>query len=194
MDPISRLQVTKLSAGDVDRMLTRRLGTGIAPRTAFHIRAVLRTALNAAILQLIATNPAARAEAPDVPDQEMLTLSTKEVGELIGLSQEHRDGPLRSFLVGLGLEGGCVPARGQPGPGTLEANRDLERLRPPIGRGTKEAGDNSGQSVGPIAGGGSAEAKAAAHLRTDRRGRPTGNGQTAGRGEGSTVAIRGRRC
>src|SRR5215472_4312152 len=103
VDPISRLQVTKLSAGDVDRMLTRRLGTGIAPRTAFHIRAVLRTALNAAIPQLIATNPAAKAEAPDVPDEEMLTLSTKEVGELIKLGQNNRDGPLWSFLVGSGL-------------------------------------------------------------------------------------------
>ena len=84
-------------------MLARRLATRIAPRTAFHIRAVLRTALNAAILQLIATNPAARAEAPDVPDEEMLTLSTKEVGELIELSQDHRDGPLWSSLVGSGV-------------------------------------------------------------------------------------------
>ncbi|HKF19487.1 MAG TPA: hypothetical protein VKF14_20180 [Candidatus Dormibacteraeota bacterium] len=103
VDPISRVQVTKLSAGDVDHMLARRLRTGIAPRAAFHIMAVLRRALNAAIPQLIATNPAARAEAPDVPDQEMLTLSTKEVGELIKLGQNNRDGPLWSFLVGSGL-------------------------------------------------------------------------------------------
>jgi len=60
VDPISQMQVTKLSAGDVDHMLARRLATGIAPRTAFHIRAVLRTALNAAIPQLIATNPEPR--------------------------------------------------------------------------------------------------------------------------------------
>ena len=89
-------------------MLARRLATRIAPRTAFHIRAVLRTALNAAILQLIATNPAARAEAPDVPNQEMLTLSTKEVGELIKLGQDHRDGPLWVFLVGSGVRLGTA--------------------------------------------------------------------------------------
>ena len=33
----------------------------------------------------------------------MLTLSTKEVGELIKLGQNHRDGPLWSFLVCSGL-------------------------------------------------------------------------------------------
>src|SRR5262249_32895547 len=33
----------------------------------------------------------------------MLTLSTKEVGELIKLGQNHRDGPLWSFLGGSGL-------------------------------------------------------------------------------------------
>jgi len=84
-------------------MPARRLGTGIAPRTAFHIRAVLRTVLNAAIPQLIATNPAAKSRGPDVPDQEMLTLSTEEVGELLNGSQNHRDCPLWSFLVGSGV-------------------------------------------------------------------------------------------
>ena len=103
MDSISRLQVTKLLPEHLDHMPARRLGTGIAPRTAFHIRAVLRTVLNAAIPQLIATNPAAKSRGPDVPDQEMLTLSIEEVGELIKVSQNHRDCPLWSFLVGSGV-------------------------------------------------------------------------------------------
>jgi integrase len=129
-------------------MLARRLPTGIAPRTAFHIRVVLRTALNAAIPELIATNPAAKAEAPDVPDQEMLTLSTKEVGELIELSQDHRDGPLWSFLVGsvrLGEALGLRWSDYDEKTGQLQVKRQLRRT------GRSSAGPSSSSRRRPAA-------------------------------------------
>jgi len=116
----------------VDHVLARHLGTGIAPRTAFHLRAVLRTALNAAIPQLIAQNPASQAEAPDVPDGEMLTLTTKEVGELLKLGQDHRDGPLWAFLVGSGVRlGEALGLRWtdyDEKTGQLQIRRQLQRV------------------------------------------------------------------
>ncbi len=105
-DPISRVQLTKLTRLQVEQMLARRqkAGTGISPSTAKNLRAVLVTALNEAVEDgRISGNPAALARPPRAIEREMATLSAEQVRELIERSQDQRDRALWSFLVASGL-------------------------------------------------------------------------------------------
>jgi integrase len=72
---LGRVRLDQLKAEDVQRMLDRKLATGMSPQTVVHLRAILRRALNRAMRYgYLARNVAALAEPPKVERREMHVL------------------------------------------------------------------------------------------------------------------------
>ncbi|MEO8625616.1 MAG: site-specific integrase [Candidatus Limnocylindrales bacterium] len=79
-------------------------GSGIAGRTARHIRATLRAALADAVREgLVIRNVAADAHPPAVEDREINYLSAPQVRTLLDATAEHEYGPVYAVLVSTGL-------------------------------------------------------------------------------------------
>jgi integrase len=98
---IGRIPVTQLQPSDVEAMLRALL---VAPRTAHHVRAVLRTALNRAGRDgLVARNVAALADAPRLPAREVRALTPDEVRLLLRVASSQRHGGLFVVAVTTGL-------------------------------------------------------------------------------------------
>jgi integrase len=102
---IGRLPLTKLSAGDVERML--REMTDLAPRTRHHARAILRTALARAVRHgVIARNAAALAEPPHVEHREVESWDAVQVRTFLEAARGHRLEALFTVAVVTGLRQG----------------------------------------------------------------------------------------
>lgn len=82
---LGHIPVADLRPVQVERLLNLALDSGLAPRTVFHIRAVLRTALNYAMKSELATmNAAALADPPKLNDPEIFPLDLAQARQLIG--------------------------------------------------------------------------------------------------------------
>lgn len=115
---LGRLQVERVSSGDVERALDSFLATGasisaaprrrpVSPLTVRHIRATLRKALNAAVRSgLVTRNAAADAAPPYVPHRPVSYLSASDVRRLIDGTFEDPLGPLWTLAVTTGLRRG----------------------------------------------------------------------------------------
>lgn len=76
---IGRIPLERLSPADVRQLLNATLAAGLSPRTAHHIRSVLRTALHQAERDgLIQRNAAALAESPRIEPQQMKSFTPDE--------------------------------------------------------------------------------------------------------------------
>jgi integrase len=101
---LGRLSLTKLTPGDVERMLRDMPGS---PRTRHHARAVLRTALARAVAHgLILRNPAALAAPPRVEHREIEAWDAPQVRAFLDGIRGHRLEALFTVAVVTGLRQG----------------------------------------------------------------------------------------
>ncbi len=126
--PLSRLEITR-----VNDMLAAKLAAGLAPRTVHHIRAVLRTMLNAALREgLTQRNVAALADPPRVPVTERVTLTQEQAKRLVEVARRDRDGALWVLALTTGARQGELLALRwsdyEPDPGTLRIEHSLHRV------------------------------------------------------------------
>lgn len=101
---LGRIPLSKLTPGDVERMLREMPGS---PRTRHHARAVLRTALGRAVAHgLILRNPAALAAPPRVEHREVESWDATQVRTFLAAIRGHRLEALFSVAVATGLRQG----------------------------------------------------------------------------------------
>jgi integrase len=99
-------QLGKLTASDIDAFLEAKKGS-LAPRSRYHIRTVLKTALKKAVRRrLIPYNVAAESDPVRVTDHEMQTLSAEQVEAFRAAVKGNRLEALYLLAVGLGLRQG----------------------------------------------------------------------------------------
>jgi integrase len=101
---IGHLPLTKLTAGDVERMLR---DIQLSPRSRHHARAILRTALARAVGHgIIARNAAALADPPHVEHHEVQAWDAAQVRRFLVAIQGHRLEALFALAIGTGLRQG----------------------------------------------------------------------------------------
>lgn len=101
---LGRVPLSKLTPGDVERMLRDMAGS---PRTRHHARAVLRTALGRAVAHgLILRNPAALAAPPRVEHREVESWDAAQVRTFLESVRGHRLEALFTIAVVTGLRQG----------------------------------------------------------------------------------------
>jgi integrase len=112
---LGRHSLTRLSAADVERALasfvrdgrTGRPGHPIAPITAAHVRATLRTALSAAVRDgVLGRNVARDAKPPQVPHRPVTYLGAPDVRRLLAATASDPLGPLYALAATTGLRRG----------------------------------------------------------------------------------------
>jgi integrase len=93
---IGHIQLTKLTATAVERMLADQLTAGLSRRTVHHLRTVLRTALRRAERHgLVRSNVAALAEGMPVQDRERPTLTPDVLGAILSAG---KGSPIHALL------------------------------------------------------------------------------------------------
>jgi integrase len=127
---LGRLPLTKLAAGDVERMLRDMDGS---PRTRHHARAILRTALARAVRHgLILRNAAGLAEPPRVEHREAEAWEAAQVRTFLESVRGHRHEALFSVAVVTGLrQGELLGLRWSDvdlSAGTLTVRQSLQRV------------------------------------------------------------------
>jgi len=101
---LGRIPLSKLTPGDVERMLRDMAGS---PRTRHHARAILRTALARAVAHgLILRNPAALAAPPRVEHREVESWDAAQVRTFLESVRGHRLEALFTIAVVTGLRQG----------------------------------------------------------------------------------------
>lgn len=104
---MGRSALARLDIAQVNDLLAAKLSEGLSPRTVHHIRAVLRTMLNAALREGLAQrNVAALADPPRVPQVERAFLTRQQAQRLIAAASEERDGPLWVLALTTGARQG----------------------------------------------------------------------------------------
>ena len=104
---LGRLPLTKLAAGDVERMLRDMADTGLSARTCHHARAILRTALARAVRHgLILRNAAGLATPPRVEHREVESWDAAQVRTFLETIRGHRLEALFTVAVVTGLRQG----------------------------------------------------------------------------------------
>jgi len=102
---LGQMPLPRLDSRHVNRLMERKLSSGLAPRTCNHIRAVLRNALHDAMREGLVTRNAAELAHP-IPlynIEETKVLAPDEVGTFLELAQRH---PLGNLLI-VALASGC---------------------------------------------------------------------------------------
>jgi integrase len=126
-------QLAALTPQEVNAFLTAELASGLAPRTVAHLRAVLRTALTAAMAaDLVIRNAAELARSPKVPAPDRQDWTACDVeGVLSAVAGTQDEAPVAVSLLGglrqgevLGLRWGDVDLEGR----VLWVHRALQRL------------------------------------------------------------------
>jgi len=106
---IGRRPLSKLTPSDVETMLSAHVKGGMSPRSAHHVRAVLRNALKGAERDgLVSRNAASLARPPRVVKTEMTTLSPAQVTAFLAAIKDDRLEALYVTTLGLGLRQGEV--------------------------------------------------------------------------------------
>jgi len=104
---LGRIRLAKLTAAHVEHMMNDALAQGASPRSACHHRAVLRTALNAAMRwDVLGRNVASRAVPPHVPEREVRALSRGDARALLEAVRGDRLEALFTVALALGLRQG----------------------------------------------------------------------------------------
>jgi len=104
---IGRIPLSKLAAGDVERMLRDMADTGLSARTCHHARAILRTALARAVRHgVILRNAAALAEPPRVVHREVEAWDSAQVRTFLDATRGHRLEALFTVAIVTGLRQG----------------------------------------------------------------------------------------
>ena len=127
---LGRIPLSKLAAGDVERMLREMEGS---PRTRHHARAILRTALGRAVRHgLILRNAAGLAEPPRVEHREVEAWEAAQVRTFLAAIRGHRLEALFTVAVGTGLrQGELLGLRWSDvdlSAGTLTVRQSLQRV------------------------------------------------------------------
>ncbi|MGH7876608.1 MAG: tyrosine-type recombinase/integrase, partial [Candidatus Dormibacteraceae bacterium] len=106
---LGKIRLERLSAGEVEYLLRAKRQAGQSPRTVFHLRAVLRSALNHARRQeLIFKNVAELAQPPRVPHRPVKPLDPEQAGRLLEAAKGDRLSALYSVALALGLRQGEI--------------------------------------------------------------------------------------
>ena len=106
---LGKIRLERLSAAEVEYLLRAKRAAGQSPRTVFHLRAVLRTALNHARRQeLIFKNAAELAQPPRVPHTPVKPLDPEQAGKLLEAVSGDRLSALYSVALALGLRQGEI--------------------------------------------------------------------------------------
>ncbi|MDA8330557.1 MAG: site-specific integrase [Candidatus Dormibacteraeota bacterium] len=131
---IGNVLLTRLESAHVNDLVAAKLREGLAPRTVHHIRAVLRTMLNAALREgYVQRNAAALADPPAVPHVERATVTAELARDLLTLAVEDRDGPLWTLALSTGARLGELLALRwsdfDAAAGTLRISRSARRIR-----------------------------------------------------------------
>lgn len=104
---IGRIPLSKLTPGDVERMLRGMADAGLSARTCHHARAILRTGLARAVAHgLILRNPAALAAPPRVEHREVESWDAAQVRTFLESVRGHRLEALFTIAVVTGLRQG----------------------------------------------------------------------------------------
>lgn len=104
---LGRLKLAKLQPGDVAAMLGRLQDQGLSPRSAAHVRAVLRTALADAMRWgYVNRNAAALASAPRVPYQPPRILTPEAAADVLEALADPQLRRLATVAVHTGLRQG----------------------------------------------------------------------------------------
>lgn len=127
---LGRIPLSKLAAGDVERMLRDMEGS---PRTRHHARAILRTALARAVRHgLILRNAAGLAEPPRVEHREVEAWEAAQVRTFLDAIRGHRLEALFTVAVVTGLrQGELLGLRWSDvdlSGGTLTVRQSLQRV------------------------------------------------------------------
>jgi integrase len=104
---VGRVPLNRLEPRLVNRVLDAKLREGLSPRTVHHIRAVLRTALNAAIRYgHLSRNVASLAAPPRVPYQEPSTLGPDQARVLVESALVEPEGSIWLLALATGARQG----------------------------------------------------------------------------------------
>lgn len=102
--PLGRLRLAQLQPEHIEAWLADRLDAGLRPTTVRRLHAVLRAALNRAVrADLIARNPAARAEPVHVDEEEVQPLSAEAARLVLAATRGRRDHALYAVALSSGL-------------------------------------------------------------------------------------------
>jgi integrase len=132
---IGQKPLAKLTPSDVEAMLGAHVKSGMAPRSASHVRAVLRNALQRAERDgLISRNVARLAEAPSVPDEERPALEPEEALAFLQAAEAERLSAMYTVALGVGLRFGEIAGLRWPDVdldgGVLHVRKALQWIRP----------------------------------------------------------------
>lgn len=106
---IGKRPLGKLSPTDVEAMLSAQVKGGMSPRSAHHVRAVLRNALKGAERDgLVSRNVASLARPPRMVKEEMKTLAPDQVDAFLEALNGDRLAAMYVVTLGLGLRQGEV--------------------------------------------------------------------------------------
>lgn len=118
---IGKVSLTGLKPDRVQRLLNDLSKQGLSPRTVNYIRAILRRALNEAVLwRYVSYNAAALVTPPRAEKHKVVPLTREEARKLLDALKGHRLEPLYLMALLLGLRRGEVL-------GLLVGNLDFER-------------------------------------------------------------------
>lgn len=131
---LGRVPLARLEIAHVNDLVATKLKEGLAPRTVHHVRAVLRTMLNAALREgYVQRNAAALADPPAVPHAERTAVTAELARELLRAAQEDRDGSLWTVALTTGSRVGELLALRwgdwDEAAGTLRITRSARRIR-----------------------------------------------------------------
>lgn len=106
---LGNIKLKELKPTHIQSLYTTKLEEGLSKRTVQYIHAVLRRALNQAVLwDLLARNPTDRV-VPPVPEKKApVTLSVEELKYFLESVKEHRFYPIYLIAIGCGLREGEI--------------------------------------------------------------------------------------
>ena len=99
------IPLKKLTPPDVQALTNAKSTAGLSPRTVRYIRAVLRTALNQAVVwALVDRNAAQHISMPRVKKPQLAVLAPKDAKKLMLAAKKARLGPLFTVAMAVGLQ------------------------------------------------------------------------------------------
>lgn len=130
---LGHVRLSNLGPADVERAMNEAIAGGASPRSAAHMRAVLRTALNVAMRWgLVGRNVASLAGPPHVPEREIRPLSRSDARAILEAVRGDRLAALFTVALALGLRQGEALGLRWPDidleAGTLSVQRSLQRV------------------------------------------------------------------
>ena len=106
-DPIGKLALDKLKPSDIDRLIVRLRGKGLAESTVRQIYHILRLALSGAVRDgLLARNPAELVDRPVPPHREARHLSPAELRSLLEAARPSRNHAVIELIAATGMRRG----------------------------------------------------------------------------------------